>query len=308
LTADLCLGLDTSNYTTSAAIFDGHRDCGQNSGKPLTVPEGTKGLRQNEALFQHVKSLPQVLSNLELEHTDIRAVGVASKPREEEGSYMPCFLAGVCAGKILAQTLRIGYYEFSHQQGHIASAAWSSGSSHLLDRPHLAWHLSGGTTELLYVTPMGKSVSCRRIGGSNDISAGQLIDRTGFHMGMDFPAGKRLDELACKGRVRDSYKIKLRGTEFSLSGMENKVIEMISKGCEHGEIAVFVFETLADVLIRACENAGAEYGPLPILFSGGVSSSIYIRSRIPKGIFPAPEYATDNALGIALLTYRALEE
>ncbi len=220
---------------------------------------------------------------------------------------MPCFLAGVCAGKILACTLGIEYFEFSHQQGHIASAAWSSGSTYLLDMPHLAWHLSGGTTELLYVTPMGRSVSCRRIGGSSDISAGQLIDRAGFHMGMSFPAGKRLDELACEAHVNDSYRIKLRGTEFSLSGMENKVIEMISGGCVPREIAGFVFESISDVLIRACENAKAEYGQLPVLFSGGVSSSSYIRSRITNGIFSAPEYATDNALGIALLTYRALE-
>lgn len=307
MTADLCLGFDTSNYTTSAAVFDGVSNTGQNSGILLSVPEGSKGLRQNEALFQHVKQLPQVISELVFDHMALKAVGVASKPREAEGSYMPCFLAGVSAGKILARTLGIAYFEFSHQQGHIASAAWSSQSSYLLDMPHLAWHLSGGTTELLYVMPAGKGVSCRRIGGSTDISAGQLIDRTGFHMGMGFPAGKGLDELACEAGVKDGYKIRLDGFEFSLSGMENKVVEMISNRREPGEIAGFVFESVADVLIRASENAKAVYGELPVLFSGGVSSSSYIRSRITDGVFPAPEYATDNALGISLLTYRTLK-
>ena len=127
-----------------------------------------------------------------------------------------------------------------------------------------------------------------------------------FIWAWDF-SGKGLDELACEAGVKDGYKIRLDGFEFSLSGMENKVVEMISNRREPGEIAGFVFESVADVLIRASENAKAVYGELPVLFSGGVSSSSYIRSRITDGVFPAPEYATDNALGISLLTYRTLK-
>lgn len=303
---DICLGFDTSNYTTSAAVYDRNSENGRNSGRLLTVPAGSKGLRQNEALFQHVKNLPEVLSKLEYDYMSLRAVAASSRPREAEGSYMPCFLAGVSAGKMLARTLGVPYFEFSHQQGHIAAAAWSSGNLCLLDQPHLAWHLSGGTTELLYVAPLNKSVSCRRIGGSADISAGQLIDRAGYHMGMSFPAGKELDRLARGTHGGRRYDIKLNDLEFSLSGMENKVVDMISDGREPQEIAGFVFESVTELLIRACENAKKQYGQLPVLFSGGVSSSSYIRSRLGSCIFSDPVYASDNALGIALLAGRAL--
>ena len=91
---------------------------------------------------------------------------------------------------MLAQTLGVPFVPVSHQQGHIAAAAWSAGRLDLLDRPLLAWHLSGGTTELLYVQPDGFNVQASCIGGTSDISAGQLIDRTGVLLGLDFPAGE----------------------------------------------------------------------------------------------------------------------
>ena len=203
------LGLDTSNYTTSAAIFDGQ--AGSNAGKLLEVKAGTLGLRQSEALFQHVKALPERLSELcgGAARKDVAAVAASTRPRAVEGSYMPCFLAGESLGRSLASVLGV--------PGHME----------LLDEPFLAWHLSGGTTELLYVEPEGANVRAERIGGTADISAGQLIDRTGVLLGLDFPAGKELDELSrqCADRPKP-FPVKLNGLEFSLSGMENKVREL----------------------------------------------------------------------------------
>ena len=150
------LGLDTSNYTTSAAWFDGSR--GDNVGKLLEVPQGSLGLRQSEALFQHVKRLPEILAALKKTGLpcDLSALGASTRPREVEGSYMPCFLAGQSQAQGMATVLGLPFYPCSHQQGHIAAAAWSAGRMDLLDRPHLVWHLSGGTTELLYVVPDGE--------------------------------------------------------------------------------------------------------------------------------------------------------
>ena len=147
------LGLDTSNYTTSLAVFDG-RD-GVNVGRLLTVRPGELGLRQSEALFQHVRQLPELFRALEQKGAlhQIEAVGASTRPRAVEGSYMPCFLAGASQGEGLASTMGIPFFEHSHQQGHLAAAAWSAGRMDLLDAPFLAWHLSGGTTELLYVEP-----------------------------------------------------------------------------------------------------------------------------------------------------------
>ncbi len=190
------LGLDTSNYKTSTALFDGTH--GENAGRLLDVPEGALGLRQSDALFAHVRRLPEIFSMLCSGENlrDIAAVGASNQPRAVEGSYMPCFLAGESLGRVLATSLDVPFYAFSHQQGHLASAAWSAGRTELLDRPHLAWHLSGGTTELLFVEPDGAAPACRQIGGSSDLAAGQLIDRAGKMLGLAFPAGPALDRLA----------------------------------------------------------------------------------------------------------------
>ena len=185
----LCVGFDTSNYTTSAAVFDGVQ--GENRGQLLTVEQGALGLRQSEALFQHVKRLHRMVEQLREEGRmgAIAAVGASTRPREVGGSYMPCFLVGEGQGRTLAAALGVPFFPCSHQQGHIAAAAWSAGREDLLDTPHLAWHLSGGTTELLYVRPSGYLIEAQLIGGTQDISAGQLVDRIGVAMGVPFPAG-----------------------------------------------------------------------------------------------------------------------
>ena len=161
------LGLDTSNYTTSAAVFDGEGGC--NAGRLLSVRPGELGLRQSDALFQHVKQLPEQFEKLEQGGwlQDIRAVGASTRPRAVEGSYMPCFLAGASQGQSLARTLGVPFFAHSHQQGHLAAAAWSAGHLELLDRPFLAWHLSGGTTELLLVRPDGVTVQAEILPGSS---------------------------------------------------------------------------------------------------------------------------------------------
>ena len=246
-----CLGLDTSNYTTSVAIFDG--TSGENIGRLLDVPSGALGLRQSDALFQHVKRLPQLFEQLHGKNLlhELAAVGASARPRAVEGSYMPCFLAGEGYGRALSAALDVPFFSVSHQQGHIAAVAWSAGRMDLLDEPILAWHLSGGTTELLYVEPDGAAVRAEAIGGSSDISAGQLIDRTGVLLGLDFPAGKALDELSeAQGPVR-GFNVKLNGLTFSLSGMENQVKARAEQGASQGEIARFVLETVADVVRRA---------------------------------------------------------
>ena len=198
------LGIDTSNYTTSAAVFDGA--AGENAGKLLEVRPGELGLRQSDALFQHVKALPERFETLRaggwLE--GIAAVGASTRPRAVEGSYMPCFLAGESQGRTLAAALGVPFFACSHQQGHIAAAAWSAGRLDLLDRPVLAWHLSGGTTELLHVEPDGVNVRATLLGGTSDISAGQLIDRTGVLLGLDFPPVRRWTPWRLMGGIRNS--------------------------------------------------------------------------------------------------------
>lgn len=306
------LGLDTSNYTTSAAVYDGEE--GRNQGRLLEVRPGELGLRQSDALFQHVKHLPEVVEALLGEEGmgTVQAVGASTRPRAVEGSYMPCFLAGASQGQVLSQVLGVPFYAFSHQQGHLAAAAWSAGRLDLLDRPFLAWHLSGGTTELLRVEPGEDGVAVRAeiLGGTSDISAGQLIDRTGVLLGLSFPAGKEVEKLSRQAQKREYYKVKVNGLTFSLSGMENKVRQMVQRGEEPAEIAWFAQETVCRV-VQACTKAAMEQYPgLPVLCSGGVASNGRLKELLRQNcgaLFAQPQFSTDNAMGTAILTWRALE-
>ena len=306
------LGLDTSNYTTSAAVFDG--EGGRNQGRLLEVRPGELGLRQSDALFQHVKHLPEVVEALLGEEGlgTVQAVGASTRPRAVEGSYMPCFLAGASQGQVLSQVLGVPFYAFSHQQGHLAAAAWSAGRLDLLDRPFLAWHLSGGTTELLRVEPEEDGVAVRAeiLGGTSDISAGQLIDRTGVLLGLSFPAGKEVEKLSRQAQKREYYKVKVKDLTFSLSGMENKVRQMVQRGEEPAEVAWFAQETVCRV-VQACTKAAMEaYPGLPVLCSGGVASNGRLKELLRQNcgaLFAQPQFSTDNAMGTAVLTWRALE-
>lgn len=303
------LALDTSNYTTSAAVFDGRE--GENEGRLLEVRPGELGLRQSDALFQHVKRLPELIGRLEekgLLH-GIQAVGASTRPRSVEGSYMPCFLAGASQGEALAHVLGVPFFAFSHQQGHLAAAAWSAGRLELLDAPFLAWHLSGGTTELLHVEPDGVAVKAEIIGGTSDISAGQLIDRAGVMLGLPFPAGKALDGLYEGGEAGQCFPVKLNGLTFSLSGMENKVKKLVADGAGPAEVAGFTLDTVSDVVFRATKEAQRRYPGLPVLCSGGVASNSRLRAVLGScgALFAQPRFSTDNAMGAAILTYRAWE-
>lgn len=304
------LAFDTSNYTTSVAWFSPQGHC--QARKLLEVPEGALGLRQQEALFQHIKRLPGLIEELFGQDVgEIAAVGASTAPREETGSYMPCFLAGSAQAQVTARALGVPFFPWSHQQGHLAAAAWGAGHSELLDRPFLAWHLSGGTTELLAVTPRGTAVTAQKLGGTTDISAGQLIDRTGVLLGLPFPAGKALDALAQEavGTVAP-FPVKTDGLTFSLSGMENKVKALAENGEAPREIARFVLDTLAGTIQRVTVAAQNAHPLWPVLCSGGVASNSrlrYMLTEFCQAIFAPPELSTDNAMGTAILTYRAWE-
>lgn len=299
------LAFDTSNYTTSIAVFDGVQ--GHNVSRLLDVAQGSLGLRQSDALFAHVKRLPELSDRLFSDIGDfpLDAIGVSTRPRVVEGSYMPCFLAGESQARVLASALHLPVYTFSHQQGHIAASLFSSDHMELMQQPHLAWHLSGGTTELLYVTPDGCSVHAEKIGGTTDISAGQLIDRTGKLLGLPFPSGKELDRLSQVAEDKEVFRVKVTDMEFSLSGVQNKVQAYHSGKAE--ETAAYALRCLIGAIVQATKNALKKYPDCKVVFAGGVASNSMLRQRCRDlpAIFCPAQYATDNALGTAILTWRA---
>ena len=303
------IGFDTSNYTTSIAFFDG-KDA-LNCSKLLPVKEGELGLRQSDAVFAHIKGLPELSGRLfsHVKVENITAIGVSTRPRAVEGSYMPCFMVGYSHAKLLADTFGVPLIEVSHQQGHVAASLWSAGRLDLMDTPHLAWHLSGGTTELLLVEPEGKNVRCTKIGGTTDISAGQLIDRTGQLLNLPFPSGKHLDALSKEAIGKTLFKVKCNGPEFSLSGVQNKVQQFFESTGDAAETAAYALRCVAYAVHKATENALLEYPGLPVVFSGGVASNSMLRELTADldPIFSEPQYSTDNAMGVAVLAHRMME-
>ncbi len=303
------LGIDTSNYTTSAALYDGERVL-ENRKLPLPVAPGEKGLRQRDAVFHHTRQLPELLKDL-LPAESLRAVGVSVTPRQTEGSYMPCFLVGKGFAQALGAALSLPVYGFSHQQGHIAAALYSAERLDLLGREFLAFHVSGGTTEAVVVSPGGvQGPSARLAARSLDLKAGQAVDRVGLMLGLAFPCGPELEKLALNWRSPVRVKPVLRGADCSLSGIENQCRAMIEKGRPPEETARHCIESIAAALDGMCSCLLKELGNLPVVFSGGVCGNQILRRRLEdkyQAAFAAPSFSSDNAAGPAILACQAAE-
>ena len=304
----LYLGIDTSNYTTSVALYDSENNSIRQVRKLLPVKKGEKGLRQSDAVFSHTQQLSPLISQL-FENADSLpcAVGVSSRPRNIDTSYMPCFTVGINCGESIASVLKTPFHKFSHQQGHIIAALFSAGKLDLINERFIAFHVSGGTTEALLVTPDENNViNCEIIASSLDLKAGQAIDRTGLMLGLDFPCGAQLDSLSMKSDK--SYKIKpvIREGNCSLSGVENKCRKMIENNEKPEDVAKFCIQFICSTLDSMTKYLLEKYGELPVLFSGGVMSNTYINSVLSSkygAYFAHRDFSSDNAAGVALLTY-----
>lgn len=301
----LVLGIDTSNYTTSAAIFDTDTNSVQQAKKLLPVKTGDCGIRQSDAVFHHTKQLPEIISSLDFSGRKIDAVSVSSTPRECEGSYMPCFLAGVSVAKSIASVNSIPLYTFSHQQGHIAAAAFGSNSESLLSSPFVAFHVSGGTTEALLVKPDKSSfITAQLIAKTSDLNAGQLVDRIGVMLGLQFPCGIELENLANNFIGDIKVKPSLKGMDCSLSGFENKITKLYSDTNDKAYVAAYTLKVISETLIYMTKAILSHYGNLPLIYAGGVMSNQIIKKDILKHFnasFAPPQFSADNAVGVAYL-------
>lgn len=301
------LGIDTSNYTTSVAIYDTENHTVNNVGKLLSVKSGEKGLRQSDAVFQHTKALPSILKEALVGYEGkISAVGVSNTPRDEEGSYMPCFLSGATVASGISSAIGCPIHNFSHQRGHILAALYSQDSLHYIKDKFYAFHVSGGTTELLLVKPhRDRIIECEIVANTLDLNAGQVIDRVGIMLGLDFPAGIALDNLSLEGVSPKKIKITLKDGNCCLSGVENKCKELLLSGESHNNIARFAIEYILETIKAMTLSAFSKHGEFPVVYAGGVMSNSIISSEIPKSIdciFAKPQFSRDNAAGIAVLT------
>ncbi len=297
------LGIDTSNYTTSVAIYDGGKVYQKR--RLLPVAEGALGLRQSDAVFAHVKALGELTEQLFDEcSAPIQAIGVSTTPRDQQGSYMPCFLSGAMAAEVTSSAMRVNLHNFSHQAGHVAAALYGAERLDLVHKPFVSLHVSGGTTECLLVKDLLKG-DIELLASTCDLNAGQAVDRVGKLLGLRFPAGKALDELACQSNRQYKRKPTFKGSNPCLSGVENQAQQMLKDGISHEDIAKYTIEYILKVVDRMATEALDLTKCSEVLFAGGVMSNSIISARLKqnnKYIFTPPEFATDNAVGIAVLT------
>lgn len=301
----LFLGIDTSNYTTSVALYDSDNERDISCKRLLPVKDGELGIRQSDAVFHHTQQLPTLYNELVKNISDLKnkitAIGVSEKPRPVEGSYMPCFTVGKGFAEVLGTTLGVPVYGLTHQQGHIVSALYSADKLCLLGERFIVFHVSGGTTEALLVD---EKMNISLVAKTLDLNAGQAVDRVGFMLGCKFPCGKELENIAngFNGKVR--VKPTLKGSDCCLSGLQNICKKMYDDNKSREEIAFYCLKYIEETIYKMVNFLKEKYGDIPFVFAGGVMSNKIIRDSLTKRIsctFAEPEYSTDNAVGIAYL-------
>ncbi|MCK8826626.1 O-sialoglycoprotein endopeptidase [Natroniella acetigena] len=307
----MILGIDTSNYTTSAALLDTSGKLIAQKRERLEVEQGERGLRQSEAVFQHVKKLPQVIAKVaEGKKEELTKLVVSTSPTSQQDSYMPVFRVGEGQARSLASILGLSLLEVSHQEGHLMAGVWSSG----LDvEEFLAVHLSGGTSELLKVSKkQGLGFEVEVLGTSQDLHAGQFIDRVGVELGLPFPAGPSLEELAVEGELGEVViPSAVDGYQISFSGPTSAAMRAIEAGEKKANIALAVQQAIANTVEKVLRKAIGEEELTEILIVGGVAANQYLRERLRKRLehpgvgaelyFAEPKWSSDNAVGTAAL-------
>ncbi|WOC33315.1 MULTISPECIES: tRNA (adenosine(37)-N6)-threonylcarbamoyltransferase complex transferase subunit TsaD [Caproicibacterium] len=300
--------LDTSNYTTSTALFRDGEIFQQK--QLLPVRKGELGLRQSDAVFHHVQQLPELTEALfaQTSRSTLQAVGCSSRPRTLPGSYMPCFTVGHGAARLLAAVHGVPLYTFSHQQGHIAAALWSAQRLDLFEKPFLAFHVSGGTTEAVLAAPAAdEPFHVRLLAQSLDLKGGQAVDRVGRLLGLPFPAGPELEKLAAQSDAAFRIRPSMKGADCSLSGIENQCARQKAEGVPPQDIAKYCLCSLLAALDAMAAALLREHPGLPLVFAGGVMSNRFIRTALTEkygACFAEPAFSADNAAGIAVLTAR----
>lgn len=305
----LFLGIDTSNYTTSAAAFNSETGEVIQQKKLLPVKEGQLGLRQSDAVFHHTAQLHTLLGELvkNVDTKQIAAIGASTRPRPVEGSYMPCFTVGENTAKIISSVLKIPFYAFSHQEGHIAAALYSAKRDDLFNKTFLAFHVSGGTTEAVIAHGKSFGFSIEPAAKTLDLNAGQAVDRVGLMLGLKFPCGAELEKLALKNTEKINVKPTLKGFDCCLSGVENLCQKHIKDGKSPEYVSAFCIEYIRKTLEMMTDRLLEEYGEMPVVFAGGVMSNTIINNSFSEkynAVFAQPVFSSDNAAGTACLCYR----
>lgn len=311
---NIIIGIDTSCYTTSIAAISLGKKVILNEKIMLEVKPNSKGLRQSEAVFQHVNNLGAISDKINalLRNYNIKGICVSTKPRPIKDSYMPVFNVGYNFAKMTSSMIKCPLYETTHQENHIEASLFTNTVKN--KNRFLSVHMSGGTTEILLVEKNKEdsnlNYNIQVVGGTKDISFGQLIDRAGVSLGYPFPAGKYVDlnALNCEVKIKEGLKTSVKEGYMNLSGLENQVNKLIEKESKE-YISKLILDAVVRNMYKSIIHISKAYNINEVVFAGGVSASKYISKELSLKLqknridayFTKPEYSTDNAVGCAII-------
>ena len=308
------LGIESSCDETSFSIVkNGTDEIATVISSQIEIHKDYGGVVPEIASRAHVTNITFVIEELlekaKMKMEDIDLVAVANGP-----GLIGSLLVGLEAAKTIAWLYNKPLIPVHHIAGHI----YANNLVKRLVFPLLCLVISGGHTELVY---MDKDYSFKKLGGTLDDAVGECYDKVGKVIGVDYPAGPKIDKMAQLGDHTYQLPLPLNDDSynFSFSGLKSAVINLVHNEEQRGNeinkenLATSFQETVVEILAKKTVHAIVDYDVKNLILAGGVSANSGIRKRMEgiskdRGInFTCPEikYCTDNAAMIASAGYYA---
>lgn len=307
------LAIESSCDDTSAAVIrdgvvisnctntqEAHRQYGG------VVPEVASRAHQ----VNLIPIVDQALSEAGVQPEALSAVAFTRGP-----GLMGALIVGVSFAKAFGLALGIPLIEVNHLRAHVLAHFAEDPKPNF---PFLCLTVSGGHTQIVVVRDF---FDMEVIGQTIDDAAGEAFDKAGKLLGLDYPAGPRIDQLAQKGKAVFPFpEPRIDGLDFSFSGLKTAILYFLRKQKQHDpqfiehhlpDLAASIQERIVSILLHKLERAVAQTGLTEIALAGGVSANSLLRTRLAergaqKGwqtFIPRLEYCTDNAAMIGITAY-----
>jgi tRNA N6-adenosine threonylcarbamoyltransferase len=320
------LGIETSCDETSVAVIEGKNETvalrANVLATSLALHAKTGGIIPEQAAREQIKYILPVIKEALKKTSDtsstsdtfrnIDAIAVTYGP-----GLIGSLLVGVETAKTLAYVLNKPIIPVNHLTGHIYANWLTANGKQQIAFPALALVVSGGHTDLLLMKRHGEF---QLLGGTRDDAAGEAFDKIGRMLGLSYPAGPAIEQLAKKGnskRFRFPRPLLHENTyEFSFSGLKTAVLREVKTVKQLNDetindICRATQDAIIDVLVKKTIKAAKQYNVKSVLFSGGVAANQTLRdeflvqsSQFKVKLFaPAKSLCTDNAAMIAAAAY-----
>ena len=283
---ELILAVESSCDETSVAVIEnGEKILSNIVASQIKSHKRFGGVVPEVASRHHVEQitlcLEDALAEAQIEPKDLTAVAVTYGP-----GLVGALLIGLSAAKAFAWAHQLPLLPINHMAGHIYAARLVQP----LRFPLLSLLVSGGHTELVYMQEDG---AYEIIGETRDDAAGEAYDKVGRVLGLPYPSGKALDELAHTGQ--DTYHfpramLQEDNYDFSFSGLKSAFINLVHNAEQRGEtldradLAASFQASVVEVLVTKTVRACQQYPVKQVILAGGVAANQGLRHELQKAL------------------------